>query len=275
MATYLDKIVEWHRTRAANAEHAAQLGAGDLTGAKVNLAAIRANRRELNPYRGFAAALHGPGLSVIAEIKRRSPSKGALAADLDPVEVARAYETGGAACLSVLTDVVHFGGSIADLQAARAATSLPVIRKDFTVCAADVVDAALMGADCVLLIVAVLTDEELDLCSKTATALGIDVLWETHDEIEVARALQFNAAIIGVNQRDLRTFAVDQDRAVRVAAAIPSSVVRVAESGVRGRADAVVLRRAGYDAVLVGESIVTSGNRSEAVSALRNAGANA
>jgi indole-3-glycerol phosphate synthase len=268
VATYLDSIVAWHRTRAA---HAAIVGSQSTTG-EVDLAAIRQQRIEKDPYRGFAAALQGPGLSVIAEVKRRSPSKGALSADLDPADVACAYESGGAACLSVLTDVLHFGGSIADLQAARAATKLPVIRKDFTVCAADVVDAALMGADCVLLIVAVLTDEELGACAETAKALGIDVLWETHDEAEVARALQFNAAIIGVNQRDLHTFAVDQERAVRVAASIPSSVVRVAESGVRGPEDAAVLRGAGYDAVLVGESIVTSENRSEAVRALRNAG---
>jgi indole-3-glycerol phosphate synthase len=173
--------------------------------------------------------------------------------------------------LSVLTDSTHFGGSAADLQAARDAVKVPVIRKDFTVCEGDVLDAVLMGGDCVLLIVAVLDDDELRRCSDLARQFNIDVLWETHDEAEVQRALRHQPEIIGVNQRDLHSFQVDQQRAVRVAACIPEHVVKVAESGVRGPADAAVLRNAGYDAVLVGESLVTSVDRATAVRALINA----
>ncbi len=224
------------------------------------------------PTRGFAAAIRrADGLAVISEIKRRSPSKGPLNVGLDPVEWAIAYENGGATCLSVLTDQPHFGGSPDDLAAARSAVTLPVIRKDFTVAASDVVDARLMGADCVLLIVAALDDTELRDFHDLATEVGLDALVETHDEAEVERALAVGATLVGVNQRDLVTFEVDTERAVRVGAAIPSSVVRVAESGVEGPDDAAVLRRAGYDAVLVGEALVRSGDPASAVAALRGA----
>lgn len=258
MATYLDSIVAWHRQRAE--------GAGPDQRARL-LAAERAadQRLQESPMRGFRATLSTPGLSVIAEVKRRSPSKGDLAATLDPVETARSYADGGAACLSVLTDTNHFGGSVEDLQQARSSVSLPVLRKDFTVCENDVLDAVAMGADCVLFIVAALTDPELERFNAVALRFGIDVLWETHDETEVQRALRHGATVIGVNQRDLHTFQVDQERAVRVAASIPTSVVRVAESGVRGPQDAAVLRAAGYDAVLVGESVVTDYDRGAAV----------
>jgi indole-3-glycerol phosphate synthase len=169
----------------------------------------------------------------------------------------------------VLTDGPHFGGSSADLQSARGAVDVPVIRKDFTVDARDVCDARLMGADAVLLIVAALDDAELvDLCAL-AVDLGIDPLVETHDEAEVERALDAGATMVGVNQRDLVTFEVDQARAVRVAASLPSDVVRIAESGVRGPADARALADAGYQAVLVGESVVTAGDRAASVAALR------
>ncbi len=208
-------------------------------------------------------------LAVIAEIKRRSPSKGDLAVSLDPAETAMAYVAGGAACLSVLTDEDHFGGSAADLAAARAAVRVPVIRKDFTVDARDVCDARIMGADCVLLIVAALDDAELLDFASLARELGLDALVETHDEAEVERALAAGADLVGVNQRDLITFQVDQERAVRVAAALPDGVVRVAESGVRDAHDARILADAGYHAVLVGESVVTSDDRAAAVAALR------
>ncbi len=258
MATYLDSIVAWHRRRA----EAAQSGDPRHLSAGEHAAELRLAR---SPMRGFRSALIVPGLSIIAEVKRRSPSKGDLAASLDPADTARSYVSGGAACLSVLTDSNHFGGSVEDLQTARASVSVPVIRKDFTVCEADVVDAVAMGADCVLFIVAALTDDELQRFATVANRFGIDVLWETHDETEVKRALHHGATMIGVNQRDLHTFQVDQERAVRVAHAIPASVVRVAESGVRGPSDAAVLRAAGYDAVLVGESLVTDSDRAGAV----------
>jgi len=205
-------------------------------------------------------------------VKRRSPSKGALFADLDPAELAHTYAVGGASCLSVLTDEAWFGGSAADLQAARAAVDVPVIRKDFTVDARDVVDARLMGADCVLLIAAALDDVELADFHTLAHELGLDVLVEIHDEAELERALAVGADLIGVNQRDLVTFEVDQQRAVRMAPQMPAGVVRVAESGVRDRADAVALTAAGYHALLVGETLVTSGAPGEEIRRLRGQG---
>ncbi len=222
------------------------------------------------PARGFARALRGQDtLAVIGEIKRRSPSKGDLFADLDPAVVAQAYEAGGARCLSVLTDGPHFGGSVADLQAARNACSLPVLRKDFTVSERDVLDTRIMGADCVLLIAAALGRNELLAFHELATSIGLDVLVEIHDEAELEVALQVNATIIGVNQRDLVTFQVDHERAVRMAGLIPDKILRVAESGVRDRNDAQNLRRAGYDAVLVGESLVTADDPAAAIAELR------
>jgi indole-3-glycerol phosphate synthase len=207
--------------------------------------------------------------AVIAELKRRSPSKGDLVADLDPAETAKEYVVGGAACLSVLTDVDHFGGSPDDLMAARAAVTVPVLRKDFTVDARNVCDARLMGADAVLLIAAALDDAELADFHNLAVEVGLDVLVEIHDETELERAMVVGARLVGVNQRDLVTFAVDTARAVRMAPLLPDGVVRVAESGIRGPDDARSLVDAGYHALLVGESVVTSGDRVAAVRALR------
>lgn len=192
-----------------------------------------------------------------------------LHANLDAAHIASLYEQGGASCLSVLTDEHFFGGSVDDLQIARASTSLPVIRKDFTVSEFDVLDARLMGADCVLLIAAALTDDELSRFHDLAVQIGLEVLVETHDEHELERALNVGATIVGVNQRDLITFEVDHARAERMASLIPPTVVRVAESGVRNADDARRLRDAGYDAVLVGESIVTSSDPVAAVRDLR------
>ena len=221
------------------------------------------------PTRGFRAALGATtDLTVIAEIKRRSPSKGALHVDLDPAELACTYARGGAACLSVLTDEEFFGGSTADLQAARAAVSLPVLRKDFTVSGQDVCDTRLMGADAVLLIAAALDPDELIALHDLAVDVGLDALVEVHDEAELEVALRAGATIVGVNQRDLVTFEVDHDRAARMATAIPAGVVRVAESGVRDAADAARLAAAGYDAILVGESLVTATDPAAALRAL-------
>lgn len=256
MATYLDRILAAHRSAAA------------ADGRRVE--DLRDEAVAAPPCRGFAATLaQSDGLGVIAEVKRRSPSKGDLFADLDPAVVARSYAAGGATCLSVLTDVEWFGGSIADLQAARAAVDLPVLRKDFTVCEADVCDARIMGADAVLLIAAALDDAELSAFHELSTEIGLDVLVEIHDERELERALIVGATLVGVNQRDLVTFQVDTDRAVRMAPQMPTGVVRVAESGVRGIDDATVLRAAGYHAVLVGETLVTAGDPQAAVAALR------
>ena len=256
MATYLDRILEQHRDVAAS-DHRPVEGL-------INSAL------QMPPTRGFGAALRGQErLAVIAEVKRRSPSKGALFADLDPDSLARAYQAGGAGCLSVLTDGPNFGGSIADLQTARLACTLPVLRKDFTVSERDVLDARLMGADCVLLIAAALDRRELCAFHELATTIGLDVLVEIHDESELDVAMLAKATIVGVNQRDLVTFEVDHARAVRMAGLIPQGVVRIAESGVRDRADATSLRGAGYDAVLVGESLVTAADPAAAIDELR------
>jgi indole-3-glycerol phosphate synthase len=209
----------------------------------------------------FKGALQADGLTCIAEIKRRSPSKGDLDPGLQPDLVAKDYVTGGASCLSVLTDVDFFGGSVADLAAARHASGLPVLRKDFTVHEADVADARLMGADAVLLIAAALSDAELAACAALAEELALAALVEVHDEEELGRALQAGALLVGVNQRDLRTFEVDHERACAMAAQIPPGVVAVAESGIRDADDARRLADAGYDAILVGETLMRAADR--------------
>jgi indole-3-glycerol phosphate synthase len=242
MPTYLADILAAHRARAA-ADHrplpelVEQAGSGPAP-------------------RDFAGALRGRGLSCIAEIKRRSPSKGDLDPGLQPDLLAKEYVAGGAACLSVLTDAEFFGGSPGDLASARHASGLPVLRKDFTVQEADVADARLMGADAVLLIVAALADDELQRCATLAETLELAALVEVHDEDELGCALRAGSRLVGVNQRDLRTFEVDHDRACALAARIPPDVVAVAESGIRDAADARRLADAGYDAILVGEALV-------------------
>jgi indole-3-glycerol phosphate synthase len=255
VATYLDEIVAAHRA-AARAD-----------GRPVDGLIEAAKGAE--PTRDFRAALQADGLSVIAEIKRRSPSKGDLAPGLDPAVLAKDYEAGGAACLSVLTDERFFGGSPADVAAARGAVEIPVLRKDFTVSESDVCDARIMGADAVLLIAAALDDAELTAFRTLAAELGLAALVEVHDDGELDRAVGAGADIIGVNQRDLRTFEVDRDLAARLADRMPPGVVTVAESGVRDAGDAAALRDAGYDAVLVGESLVTAGDPAGAVRAMR------
>ena len=253
--TYLDNILAWHRQRAAEDSRA--------------LDALVDQAMHCVPPRGFAAAIQAtPHLAVIAEIKRRSPSKGDLNASLDASVMARSYQAGGASCLSVLTDGPHFGGSVDDLQTARGACTLPVIRKDFTVDVRDVLDARIMGADCVLLIAAALSADELSAFIQMAKLIDIDALVEVHDERELDMAMEAEATLVGVNQRDLVTFAVDHERAVRMGQLIPAHLTKVAESGVRGREDALSLRAAGYDAVLVGEHLVTSPDPAQALTDL-------
>ncbi len=256
VATYLDDIVAAHRASAR--EDARPLD-------RLVEAALGAA-----PARAFDSALASEsGLSVIAEIKRRSPSKGDLAPGLVAEVLAKAYADGGATCLSVLTDRQFFAALPDDLPDARAAVDLPVLRKDFTVSAHDVCDARLMGADAVLLIVAALDDDELTTLHDVAIELGMDVLVEVHDEAELDRALAVGATLVGVNQRDLSTFEVDTRRALRMAGIIPGDVVKVAESGIAGPADAARLHEAGYDAILVGESLVTHPEPAAAVRELR------
>lgn len=255
MATYLDAILERHR-------HDAVTDGRDL-------ADLRRAAEGHQP-RGFAEALAAdPGhLGVIAEVKRRSPSKGALNEELDPATLAAAYEAGGARCLSVLTDGPGFGGSPADLRAARAACGLPVLRKDFTVSERDVLDAAAMGADAVLLIAAALSLEELASFAKLAEDLGMDVLLEVHDQGDLAALEVHPWKLVGVNRRDLTTFEVDDERAVALLPSLPTGATLVAESGIRGPADAAELAQAGFHAVLVGETLVRSGQPMQAVAEL-------
>jgi indole-3-glycerol phosphate synthase len=258
MTTYLDRILERHREVAALDRRPIE--------------AMRDQVSAMPPTRGFREMLASASierLAVISEIKRRSPSKGDLNVGLSASDLARSYAEGGASCLSVLTDVEFFGGSVDDLRAARAACHLPVLRKDFTVGVRDVLDARSMGADCVLLIAAALSAQELVELHGEARTIGLDVLVEIHDESELEHAVAAGADLIGVNQRDLITFEVDHERAVRMAALIPDTAIKVAESGVRGSDDARSLRAAGYHAVLVGETLVTAPDPVAALEALR------
>lgn len=255
---YLDEILAQHREVASRDSR--------------SLSGLIEATRTISNSRGFAKRLTEDSknaLAVIAEIKRRSPSRGLLSHDLDPKVIAEQYKNAGASCISVLTDSDFFGGSADDLKSARGAVDLPVLRKDFTVSLNDICDAKLMNADCILLIAAALNKVELAEFHNFALELGLDVLVEIHDEPELDLALEVGAKMIGVNQRNLRTFEVDQQRAVRIAKKIPGSVVRVAESGVRTRDDALQLRDAGYHAVLVGESLVTSKNIAMTLNELR------
>jgi indole-3-glycerol phosphate synthase len=258
MAAYLDTIVAAHRSRA------------EADGRDLDLVLDQA--RKASTPRPFADAVRRAaardGVGVIAEIKRRSPSKGDLDPHLDPAAVAKEYEAGGAACLSVLTDERFFGGSPDDLAAARGASDLPVLRKDFTVSPLDVADARVMGADAVLLIAAALDQRELGEFLRLATALGLDALVEVHDGAEVERALAAGATLVGVNQRDLYSFEVDHERALRMAGSMPDGVVAVAESGIRDADDVRRLADAGYRGVLVGETLVRAGDRARAVADL-------
>jgi indole-3-glycerol phosphate synthase len=208
------------------------------------------------PARGFRRALLGPGLHVIAELKRRSPSKGEIRRDFDPVAIAKAYEAGGAAALSVLTDEHFFGGSLAVLEAVRAATPLPLLRKDFVIDAYQIDEARVAGADAVLLIVAVLAPAELERLRAHAVGLGLDVLVEVHDEAELDAAKGAGADLIGINNRDLETFVTDLGVTERLARRVPQGALVVAESGIFGPEDVARLQRAGASAFLVGESLM-------------------
>ena len=220
---------------------------------------LRRTALDAAPARDFTRALRRDDrhVAVVAEIKRRSPSKGPLAPDLDPARTAKAYETGGAAAISVLTDAVFFDGSVDDLRAAREACGLPVLRKDFVIDEVQVFEARAIGADAVLLIAAALPDDRLLADLHTlASELGLAAIVEAHDAREIDRALSAGANVVGVNSRDLATFREDLDATGALAPRIPPEVVAVAESAVRTAADAERMAAAGYDAVLVGEALV-------------------
>ncbi|HEY4398857.1 MAG TPA: indole-3-glycerol phosphate synthase TrpC [Acidimicrobiia bacterium] len=232
---------------------------------------LRRAALEAPPARDFAGALRRPDgrLAVVAEIKRRSPSKGDLAPGLDPAAVAKAYETGGAAALSVLTDRPFFGGSVDDLHAARAAVEIPVLRKDFTIDETQVYESRAIGADAVLLIVAALNDDGLLTgLRELAEEVAIVALVEAHDDAELDRALAAGASIVGVNARDLGTFGEDLGLSERLADRIPADVIAMAESAIRAPADAERMADAGYDAVLVGEALVRCDDPAQLVAAM-------
>src|SRR5580704_15122603 len=213
------------------------------------------------PVRGFAAALaaHGP-LALIAEVKRASPSAGVIRGDVDPVNVARAYEKSGAACLSVLTDEKFFHGSLDDLVQVRQAVSIPVLRKDFLIDRYQVLEARAAGADCVLLIAECLDNCRLRELYFYASELGMDALVEIYDAENLERVLELEPAIVGINNRDLRTFATDLDHTLELAPRAAAQTILVSESGIRTSDDVARLRAAGVRAILVGETLMRSGN---------------
>jgi indole-3-glycerol phosphate synthase len=229
---------------------------------------VRARLADAPPPRDPMPHFRAPGSSVIAEVKRRSPSKGALADIPDPAALATAYAAGGAAAISVLTEERRFGGSLDDLRAVRAAVDVPLLRKDFIVESYQLLEARAAGADLALLIVAALDDDTLRRLHDEARELGLTVLVEVHDEAETQRAVGLAAELVGVNSRNLKTLEVDADVFGRLAPQLPADVVAVAESGITGVADVARFVREGADVVLVGEALVKDGDPEAAVRAM-------
>ena len=256
----LDSIVEGVRVDLAARE------------AAVDFAEIKRRAAGAVPPRDVMAALRAPGIGVIAEVKRSSPSKGKLATIPDPADLAATYAGGGARVISVLTEERKFGGTLADLAAVRAAVDVPILRKDFIVSPYQVHEARAHGADLVLLIVAALEQNALDALLDRVESLGMTALVEVHTEEEADRALDAGAKVIGVNARNLHTLEIDRTIFGRIAPGLPNDVLRVAESGVRGPADLLTYAGWGADAVLTGESLVTSGDPQAAVRSLVAAG---
>jgi indole-3-glycerol phosphate synthase len=251
VANILDKIVEEKKREVAKLP-ARLIAAGDLRDALL----------EHGERRDFIAALKYPpcgDIALIAEIKKASPSAGIICKDFDPVRIAREYEAAGAGCLSVLTDEKFFQGSLDYLRQIRAAVKLPLLRKDFIIDERQILEAIEWGADAILLIVAILTDEQLQQFHSLATEAGLAALVEVHDEEESQRALNIHPQLIGVNNRDLKTFKVDLATTEKLAKAIPSGTILVGESGIHSRADVVRLKKCGASAILVGESLLRGG----------------
>jgi indole-3-glycerol phosphate synthase len=251
----LDRIVESKRTEVGALRRSAD--------------SLRRLAEAASAPRDFAGALRrATGVAVIAEVKRRSPAAGDIRADLDPVGQAAAYESGGAAAVSVLTDEGYFGGSLDDLRSVRRAVPIPVLRKDFLIDPVQVYEARGAGADAVLLIVRILEDPLLADLQRLAVELGMATLVEVHDEAELERAMRTGAPIIGINNRDLTTFETRLEVTLELLDRVPSDVLLVSESGIRGGSDVDRLGRAGVDAVLVGEWLVRQGNPTRAVEEL-------
>lgn len=259
--TILDEILAHKRLEVAAAKAAV---APDAMEARA--------RARVDPPRGFRAALaRRDGVRIVAEIKRRSPSRGEIRADFDPAAIAAAYEASGAAALSVLTDAKYFGGSLEALRAARAATAIPVLRKDFVLDPYQLDEAAAAGADAVLLIVAALAADELAALHAHAQALGLDALVEVHDEADLAAACGVGATLIGVNNRDLKRFVTDLAVTERLAPAVPAGALLVAESGIFAHRDVERLQAVGAAAFLVGEALMRETDVGAALRRLRGA----
>jgi indole-3-glycerol phosphate synthase len=252
----LDRIVEATREEVARRREIA------------SLAELEAALRAREDPRPFQEALTRPGISIIAEHKRRSPSAGILREGAEVADVVQAYERGGAAALSILTEPFHFGGSLDDLRVARAATHLPVLRKDFIVDPYQLYEAATAGADAILLIVAALEADELAELQREARALDLDVLVEVHDEEELEMALEVEAEIIGINNRDLTNFSVDIERTYELLSDVPAGKTVVSESGFSTREQLDDLDRVGVDAVLIGETLMRADDLEAACRAL-------
>ena len=231
----------------------------------VELNELIAKISEVNPVIDVLPSLQSSKLSVIAEVKRSSPSKGALAQISDPAALALSYQTGGAIAVSVLTESRKFGGSLADLAAVRSAVNIPILRKDFTVDEYQIFEARAYGADIILLIVAALSDLQLSEFFVISKSLGMQVLVETHTLEEVERALLLDPEIIGVNARDLTTLKINQNAFNELAIAIPAGTVKVAESGIASLADVISYRNSGAEAILVGEALVKNGDPAQMI----------
>lgn len=258
MVAGLDQIIAATRRRVADAKRSA------------DLRELERQAQEHVP-RGFRRTLADrsrTGAAVIAELKKASPSRGLIRANFDPASLAQELEASGAAALSVLTDEEFFQGSLANLRRASASTKLPCLQKDFIVDEFQLLEARAYGADAILLIVAVLSAEELNALAKKSQTLGLDVLCEAHDEAELHRAVDTGCDLIGVNNRNLRTFKVDPQTTLRLAESIPKNVVGVAESGIEKGMDVARLRSAGYQAFLIGESLMKAGSPGEALRSL-------
>jgi indole-3-glycerol phosphate synthase len=259
LSTILERILATKREEVAAAKQRESAGA----------LAARARGVTRKPVSLRAALERGAGVRVIAEIKRKSPSKGEIRRDFDPVAIARAYTEAGAAAISVLTDELYFGGSLAVLAAVRAVTPLPLLRKDFVIDTYQIDEARVAGADAVLLIVAALAPEPLASCARYAAGLGLEVLIEVHDDAEMDVALASGAALIGINNRDLRTFHTDLAVTERLAPRVAGRALVVAESGIFGPADTLRLARSGARGYLVGESLMREADVGLALRKLR------
>ena len=225
--------------------------------------------RDLPPVRGLASSLKVPGISIIAEVKKASPSAGVLAADFDHRSLGRDYEAGGAAALSVLTDKKYFQGTIEFLQDIRSVTALPILRKDFVIHEYQIYETRAAGGDAVLLIARLLDQKVLLEFYESAASIGLETLVEVHDEKDIEKANNCGAAIIGINNRNLSDFSVSIDRSLRLRPLLHDGAIAVSESGIRRKEDVKVLRDAGFDAILVGEGLVTKGDRQQAIRELR------